>query len=85
MQRAAMSCCDESETAKNYAGYRYSVKDMIAIAALGSVCCLNILHKSALNVIKRSQSYAGTSKPMSKIMFDCLLEASTIMKVLGES
>jgi hypothetical protein len=38
-----------------------------------------------LNVIKRYQSDTGTKRPMSKIMFDCLLEASTIMKVLGES
>ena len=46
---------------------------------------MNMLHKCALNVIKRYQSDTGTKRPMSKIMFDCLLETSTIMKVLGES
>ena len=84
MQRAATSCCDKAETAKNYVDHRYSVKDTIAIAIPGGVCGLNILHKSARNVIKRSQSYASTKRLMSKIAFDCLLEISGIMKVLGK-
>lgn len=85
MQRVATSCCNEAETVKNYVDHRYSVKYTIAIAIPGGVCGLNILHKSARNVIKRSQSYAVTKKSVDNIMFDCLLEISGIMKVLGES
>lgn len=84
MQRVATSCCNEAEAATNYIDHRYSVKDTIAIAIPGGVCGLNILHKSARNVIKRSQSYAVTKKSVDNIMFDCLLEISGIMKVLGK-
>ncbi|MEG0995478.1 MAG: ISAs1 family transposase, partial [Clostridia bacterium] len=46
---------------------------------------LNMLHKAVLNTIKQYQSRTGIKRPMSKIMFDCLLDSSCIEKVLGQS
>lgn len=46
---------------------------------------LNMLHKAALNTVKQYQSRTGQKRPMSKIMFDCLLDCSCLAKVLGQS
>ena len=44
---------------------------------------LNMLHKAALNLIKQYQISQGLKRPMSKIMFDCLLDYSVLDLVLG--
>ena len=46
---------------------------------------LNMLHKAALNVVKQYQTRTGIKRPMSKIMFDCLLDPSIIHGVLGQT
>ena len=46
---------------------------------------LNMLHKAALNTVKQYQSRTGKKRPMSKIMFDCLLDCSCLGSVLGQS
>ena len=46
---------------------------------------LNMLHKAALNTVKQYQSRTGSKRPMSKIMFDCLLDCSCLGRVLGQN
>lgn len=46
---------------------------------------LNMLHKAALNVIKQYKSRATDKRPMSKIMFDCLLDPAYFFKVLDQT
>lgn len=46
---------------------------------------LNILHKFALNTIKLFKSHIGSRKAISKIMLDCLLSPSDILKVINSA
>ena len=46
---------------------------------------LNMLHKAALNTVKQYQSRTGEKRPLSKIMFDCLLNCSCLDCVLDQS
>lgn len=46
---------------------------------------MNMLHKATLNVIKQYKSKTNSKRPMSKIMFDCLLDCSFIDTVLAEN
>lgn len=46
---------------------------------------LNILRKAALNLIKQFKTRTQSKKAMSKIMFDCLLDYQTILRVLGQN
>lgn len=43
---------------------------------------LNILRKAAINLIKRYKETAASKRPMSKIMFDCLLNPFVILDIL---
>lgn len=43
---------------------------------------LNILRKLAINLIKRYKEKSALKRPLSKIMFDCLLDSSFILDVL---
>ncbi len=43
---------------------------------------LNMLRKAAVNLIKRHKERAGSKRPISKIMFDCLLNPYAILDVL---
>ena len=43
---------------------------------------LNMLRKVALNLIKRYKERAASKRPMSKIMFDCLLNPYFILEIL---
>jgi hypothetical protein len=61
MERDMMSYFEEVETTKSYTGYKYSVKDTITIAILGSICGLkNVsqIHQWAESerMIRRSRS-----------------------------
>lgn len=44
---------------------------------------LNMLRKAALNTIKQFQTRTNTKPPMSKIMFDCLLDCSCLPMLFG--
>lgn len=44
---------------------------------------LNMLRKAALNSIKQYQLRVNTKRPMSKIMFDCLLDCNHLCMVLS--
>lgn len=46
---------------------------------------LNILRKSALNIIKLFKDRTKTKKAISRIMFDCLLDPKSIFRVWGEN
>lgn len=46
---------------------------------------LNILRKAAINLIKLFKSRSETKRAISKIMFECLLEPKTILRVLGQN
>lgn len=46
---------------------------------------LNILRKSAINLIKLYKTETESKKAISKIMFDCLLETDMILKVLEQN
>ena len=43
---------------------------------------LNMLRKAAINLIKRYKERAGSKRPVSKVMFDCLLNPYVILDVL---
>ena len=43
---------------------------------------LNILRKVALNGVKRFKAKNNLKRPLSKIMFDCLLDSQNIMPIL---
>jgi predicted transposase YbfD/YdcC len=43
---------------------------------------LNIVRKTALNTIKSYKNKTVSKRPISKLMFDCLLEPQTILSVL---
>ena len=43
---------------------------------------LNMFRKFALNLIKLYKSETGSKKALSKIMFDCLLDSSNIIRIL---
>lgn len=43
---------------------------------------LNMLRKAALNLIRLYKSGTSSKKPMSKIMFDCLLNPRNILRIL---
>ena len=45
----------------------------------------NMLHKADLNTIKQCQTRTGSERPMSKIIFNCLLDSSCFCKLLGQS
>ncbi len=44
---------------------------------------LNIVRKIALNCIKQHKGKAASKRPISKIMFDCLLEPNNILTLLA--
>jgi predicted transposase YbfD/YdcC len=44
---------------------------------------LNIVRKIALNTIKGYKTKTGSKRPVSKLMFDCLLEPGNILSVLS--
>ena len=43
---------------------------------------LNIVRKSALNTIRGYKNKTASKRPMSKLMFDCLLEPENILTIL---
>ena len=43
---------------------------------------LNMFRKFALNLTKLYKSETGSKKALSKIMFDCLLDSSNIIRIL---
>lgn len=45
---------------------------------------LNISRKISLNCIKRYKEKTGNKRPISKIMFDCLLEPAKLLSILSE-
>lgn len=46
---------------------------------------LNMIRKLALNIIKQYKSTAKSKKAISKIMFDCLLDCTSLLKVIYEN
>lgn len=44
---------------------------------------LNMMRKAAINIIKTFKSRTETTKAISKIMLDCLLEPKTILRIIG--
>lgn len=46
---------------------------------------LNMIRKLALNIIKQYKSIAKSKKAISKIMFDCLLDCTSLLKVIYEN
>ncbi len=44
---------------------------------------LNIVRKVALNTIKGYKNKTACKRPISKLMFDCLLESENILSVLA--
>lgn len=46
---------------------------------------LNILHKFALSIIKTFKIQTSSKRPISHIMFDCLLDPSSLMALLREN
>ena len=46
---------------------------------------LNILRKAAINLIKLFKTNTQSKKAISKIMFDCLLDSYTILRVLNQN
>jgi hypothetical protein len=44
---------------------------------------LNIVRKIALNTIKDYKNKTASKRPISKLMFDCLLESENILSVLA--
>jgi hypothetical protein len=45
--------------------------------------CLNILRKVALNGIKIFKTKNTLKRPLSKIMFDCLLDCENLLPILA--
>jgi hypothetical protein len=43
---------------------------------------MNIVRKVALNTIKDYKNKTASKRPISKLMFDCLLEADNILPIL---
>lgn len=46
---------------------------------------LNMLRKLALNIIKQYKSTTKSKKAISKIMLDCLLDCTSLLKVIYEN
>jgi predicted transposase YbfD/YdcC len=44
---------------------------------------LNIVRKIALNLIKDYKNKTASKRPISRVMFDCLLESENILPILG--
>lgn len=57
-------------------------EDFCRIADKNGQKNLNILRKSALNLVKSYKLKYEPKRPMSKIMFDCLLEPKYISKII---
>jgi len=43
---------------------------------------LNIIRKIALNTVKNFKNETASKRPLSKLMFDCLLEPENILSFL---
>ena len=46
---------------------------------------LNLLRKFSLGLIKQYKSKTGSKRPLSKLMFDCLLDCSMILRILFQN
>lgn len=46
---------------------------------------LNLLRKFALGLMKRFKKNTASKRPLSKLMFDCLLDFTTILRVLSQN
>ena len=46
---------------------------------------MNLLRKFVLSIIKQYKQISAAKRPLSNIMFDCLLSPCNIIKVLDES
>lgn len=46
---------------------------------------LNILHKFSLSIIKTFKTQTSSKRPISHIMFDCLLDPSSLAALLREN
>ena len=46
---------------------------------------LNIIRKTALNCLRRHKEKTGSKRPLSKIMFDCLLDPHYILEILSNT
>ncbi len=83
-----------AEELLHHARMEWSVESMhwLLDVHFGEDCCriadkngqknLNILRKSALNLVKSYKLKYEPKRPMSKIMFDCLLEPKYISKII---
>ena len=46
---------------------------------------MNLLRKFALGMIKQYKSRTASKRPLSKLMFDCLLDSNMILRVLAQN
>ena len=46
---------------------------------------LNLLRKFSLGLIKQYKSKTGSKRALSKLMFDCLLDCSMILRILFQN
>ena len=46
---------------------------------------VNLLRKFALNMIRQFKDHTSSKRPVSKIMFDCLLDPNTILRVFSQN
>ena len=46
---------------------------------------LNMFRKAAINLIRLFKSRTESNKAISKIMLDCLIDSSSILRVIGQN
>ena len=46
---------------------------------------MNLLRKFSLNLIKQYKSKTSSKRPLSKLMFDCLLDSNMLLRVLSQN
>lgn len=47
--------------------------------------CLNMFRKAAISLIRLFKSKIKSNKAISKIMLDCLIDSSSILRVIGQN
>lgn len=46
---------------------------------------LNMFRKAAINIIKQYKTHVGSKKAISNVMFDCLLDPSSILSIVMQN
>ena len=86
---ALVSLCGLKTSARSTDGWKargYASGGRLSARCLQTIQkSMNLLRKFTLRMIKQYESKAASKRPLSRLMFDCLLDSNMILRVLAQN